>query len=70
VFGGLGEFCRRLSSWDPNVLVLPTEISKVYMDEHSGTIHEPLRVALTREIAAAVCAHGESFRAASCSDTR
>ena len=68
VFGGLGEFCRRLNSWDANILVLPTEISKVYMDEHSGAVDEPLTAALAKEMTAAVCAHGDGFRAHLCSD--
>ena len=66
VFGGLGEFCRRLSRWDPNVLVLPTEVSKIYMDEVSGTLDDALTDALARHLAAAVADHGESFRRTFC----
>ncbi len=62
VFGGQGEFCRRVSLGDPNVLVLPTEISKVYMDERAGTIHECLTDQLAEGLAAAVAAHGSGFR--------
>jgi hypothetical protein len=40
VFTGAGELCSRLTGWDRNILVLPTEIAKVYMDERTGTLHE------------------------------
>ncbi len=40
VFSGKGELCRRLSGWDERILVLPTEVSKVYMDEHTGEVYE------------------------------
>lgn len=66
VFDGLGEFCRRLNQWDPNILVLPTEISKVYMDEHTGVVHEPTVHALQNELAGAVAAHGGAFRRSFC----
>lgn len=62
VFGGLGEFCRRLNSWDPSILVLPTEISKIYMDEHRGIIDDQVTNALTSKLAAAVGAHGSGFQ--------
>jgi len=39
VFMGKAEFCRRLSSLDDRILVLPTEISKVYMDEKKGNVY-------------------------------
>ena len=66
VFGGLGEFCRRLSSWDSRILVLPTEISKIYMDERSGVVNDPVVDALQREMAAAVADHGREFQRACC----
>ena len=40
VFSGRAELCRRLSQWDGRILVLPTEVSKVYMDEHTGEVYE------------------------------
>jgi len=58
VFGGAGEFCRQLSAWDPRILVLPTEISKIYMDERRGIIDDAMVAVLKREMAAAVAAHG------------
>jgi hypothetical protein len=55
VFLGKGELCRRLSSWNENILVLPTEVSKVYMNEHSGVIYpeivETIKDGLTKAIA-------------------
>jgi hypothetical protein len=56
VFTGAGELCRRLTGWDRNILVLPTEIAKVYMDERAGTLHDEridaLRHGLHKAIAA------------------
>jgi len=66
VFGGLGAFCGNLSSWDANILVLPTEISKIYMDEHTGTIHEPVVDVLKRGLAGAVASHGGAFQQSLC----
>lgn len=66
VFGGLGEFCRRLNGWDPNILVLPTEIAKVYMDEHTGVVHDPTVRVLRNELAMAVALHGDAFQRSFC----
>jgi hypothetical protein len=66
VFSGLGEFCRRLSSWNPHILVLPTEISKIYMDEHTGVIDEDVTEALKSGFADAVLAHGREFQRTYC----
>jgi len=64
VFTGEGELCRRLTEWDPRILVLPTEIAKVYMDERTGVLHDPvidaLGLALRRAIAAHAPAKGHS----------
>ena len=57
VFSGAGELCRRLTGWDPHILVLPTEIAKVYMDEYNGILHEPLIVALNQGLRRAIVAH-------------
>ncbi len=57
VFTGAGELCRRLTGWDPRILVLPTEIAKVYMDEHTGTLHEPAIEAIGRGLRRAITAH-------------
>ena len=62
VFSGMGEFCRRLTRWDPNILVLPTEISKFYMDEHSGIVHDSLIHTLKKELAEAIAVHGGAFQ--------
>jgi len=57
VFTGAGELCRRLTGWDANILVLPTEIAKVYMDEHTGILHEPLIDTLGAGLRKAIAAH-------------
>ena len=57
VFTGAGELCRRLTGWDPHILVLPTEIAKVYMDEREGILHDPLIDALGHGLHKAIAAH-------------
>jgi hypothetical protein len=57
VFSGAGELCRRLTGWDPHILVLPTEIAKVYMDERTGNIHDTRIDALGRGLRRAIAAH-------------
>jgi hypothetical protein len=57
VFSGAGELCRCLTGWDPRILVLPTEIAKVYMDEYNGILHEPLIDALGQGLHGAIAAH-------------
>jgi hypothetical protein len=57
VFTGAGELCRRLTDWDPNLLVLPTEIAKVYMDERTGTLHEARVEAIGAGLRGAIAAH-------------
>ena len=57
VFTGAGELCRRLTGWDRNILVLPTEIAKVYMDEHTGSLHEARIDAIGRGLRRAIAAH-------------
>lgn len=66
VFNGKGEFCRRLSRWDPNILVLPTEISKIYMNERDGTINPVWTQALATGLAKAVDAHATAFQSDLC----
>jgi hypothetical protein len=60
VFTGAGELCRRLTDWDPRILVLPTEIAKVYMDEREGILHDKRVDALRRELRRAISAHTPS----------
>jgi hypothetical protein len=62
VFTGKGELCRRITAWDPNILVLPTEISKVYMDEHSGEVNSNVLDPLQRGLQQAITEHGRGFR--------
>jgi len=57
VFTGAGELCRRLTGWDANILVLPTEIAKVYMDESTGTLHEMRIDAIGQGLRRAIAAH-------------
>ena len=57
VFSGAGELCRRLTGWDTRILVLPTEIAKVYMDEYNGIPHAPLIDALGHGLRRAIAAH-------------
>ncbi len=61
VFSGRGEFCRRLSRWDPNILVLPTEISKIYMDEREGIVYDPVVSSLQKELQSAITTHARSI---------
>lgn len=58
VFFGRGGFCRALINGDTDVLVLPTEIAKIYMDESTGTPFGDVIDELTGEIAIAVEIHG------------
>jgi hypothetical protein len=57
IFSGKGEFCRRISCLDNRVLVLPTEISKVYMDETSGELYPRMVSAVQNELKNAVLSH-------------
>jgi hypothetical protein len=61
VFQGKGELCRRLTQWDPRILVLPTEISKVYMDEKKGAIHLKELKALKKGLGRAMRVHSQAF---------
>ncbi len=66
VFGGEGAFCRTLTRWSPRVLVLPTEIAKIYMDEDSGELFEETVEHLKKALADAVQKHGRAFQASFC----
>ncbi len=57
VFGGRGEFCKRLTDWDPRILVLPTEVSKIYMDELTGAIYPEMIKAVRRGLSLAMAGH-------------
>lgn len=61
VFQGKGEFCRRLTQWDPRILVLPTEISKIYMDETKGAIDSNAVEALRKGLGRAMRDHSQAF---------
>ncbi len=57
VFTGAGELCSRLTGWDRNILVLPTEVAKVYMDERTGTLHEARIESIGRGLRRAIATH-------------
>ena len=61
IFSGRGEFCRRLTRWDTNILVLPTEISKIYMEEREGIVHDPVVSSLQEGLQSAITAHARSI---------
>ncbi len=61
VFQGKGELCRRLTQLDPRILVLPTEIAKVYMDEAQGKVHKKVVHALRRGIGQTMVEHSNNF---------
>ena len=57
VFCGKAEFCRRLCSLDDRILVLPTEVSKVYMNEQNGNGYPHVIMALKKELQKAILSH-------------
>lgn len=57
VFSGKGELCRRLCKWDSRILVLPTEVSKVYMDEIKGAIYPDIIKAIRKGLGHAMDLH-------------
>ena len=60
VFKGTAEFCRRISGLDDRILVLPTEVSKVYMDEMTGTLNSPVFKSLKSGLQNAILTHIEN----------
>jgi hypothetical protein len=66
VFSGQGAFCRTLTRWDPRILVLPTEILKIYMDEKQGRLDLPILQKLKAGLARAVFTHGDFFQKSFC----
>ncbi len=61
VFSGKAEFCRRISCMDQRVLVLPTEISKVYMDEINGVVYPDIILSLKKGLQNAILSHIKQF---------
>lgn len=57
VFSGKAEFCRRLCGLDDRILVLPTEVSKVYMDEIKGDIYPDVLSAVKNGLQNAILSH-------------
>ncbi len=64
VFFGKAEFCRRLYSLDQRILVLPTEISKVYMDEVRGDVYPDVVLAVKNGLQNAILSHVNRTRPA------
>lgn len=61
VFEGRGEFCARLTDWDRRILVLPTEVGKVYLDEQTGVVYPDRVTALRDGLQAAAIRHAAAF---------
>ncbi len=61
VFMGTGELCRRLTEWDPRILVLSTEVSKIYMDEKKGRVDPAAVDALREGLGKSMHAHSRTF---------
>lgn len=61
VFFGRANFCRQLTEGFEDVLVLPTEVSKIYMDEHSGVLNQPVLQALKSGLQKAIGNHSHHF---------
>ena len=57
VFLGKAEFCRQLCSLDDRILVLPTEVSKIYMNEKKGDVYPDVIPALTNGLQNAILSH-------------
>jgi len=57
VFFGRAHFCSSLNDSGENVLVLPTEISKIYMNEQEGTLKPPIVDALQQGLQRAIKQH-------------
>ncbi len=57
VFSGRAEFCRRICSLDQRILVLPTEISKVYMDEKKGIVYPDVLLSVKNGLKNAIFSH-------------
>ncbi|MCP4133067.1 MAG: N-formylglutamate amidohydrolase [bacterium] len=61
VFFGKGGFCAALNQWNKNILVLPTEVSKIYMNEKTGAPYPDVIKKLVKELTLAVNGHGSFF---------
>ena len=67
VFGGRGQLCRTATAIDlPNVLVLPTEVSKVYMDEAAGELYPDIVAGLRKQMGDAMAELADAFRRDRC----
>lgn len=57
VFHGKGGMCQYITAWDPRILVLPTEVAKVYMDEITGTLYPDRVAAIAQGLSQAIVQH-------------
>ncbi len=61
VFFGRAHLCRSFIESGENILVLPTEISKIYMNELEGTLKAPVVQSLRQGLQSAMKQHSEIF---------
>ena len=61
VFQGRGALCQTMQELDENILVLPTEISKIYMNEHTGILKQSVITELNIGLKKAVDLHSRQF---------
>jgi N-formylglutamate amidohydrolase len=61
VFFGRAHLCRSFTESGENILVLPTEISKIYMNELEGTLKATVVQALKQGLQSAMKRHSEIF---------
>lgn len=64
VFYGKGEFAIRALGFDPHILVLPTEVSKIYMNEETGEVFPEKVAALRAEYARIIEEHAGAYQTA------
>ena len=57
VFYGKGEYAVRALEFDPRILILPTEVSKIYMNEETGEVYPEKVAALRAEFARIIETH-------------
>jgi len=61
VFFGRAHFSTSLTESFENVLVLPTEVSKIYMDEFQGNLDPPVVDSVKQGLQTAIRQHSERF---------
>ena len=61
VFFGRAHLCRSFTESGENILFLPTEIAKIYMNELEGTLKTPVLQAIKHGLQSAMKQHSELF---------